>query len=150
MLKVAAVVRVAARTKRFAMAPHQRFNRPAVGGGGAAAELDMQVHRYACRMAEGVEFTLTSLAEQNEDGRWFVPAQTFASITCRIDLLERLPKATVPSCKGGWRLVDELPDTDKLSGIPMTDYTLTSDPRWQGDHKNGLEALAQKTRGGIG
>ena len=61
-LKVAAVVRVAAKAKRFAMAPHQRF-RPAVGGGGAAAELDMQVHRYARRMAEGVEFTLTLLSE---------------------------------------------------------------------------------------
>ena len=50
-LEVAAVVRVAARTNRFAMAPHQRF-RPAVGGGGAAATLDMQVHNYALKMGE--------------------------------------------------------------------------------------------------
>ena len=49
--KVAAVVRVAAKAKRFAMTPHQRF-RPAVGGGGAAAELDMEVHQFACWMAE--------------------------------------------------------------------------------------------------
>ena len=43
-LKVSAVVRVAAKAKRFAMAPHHRF-RPAVGG--AAAMLDQRVHKYA-------------------------------------------------------------------------------------------------------
>ena len=52
-LKVSAVVRVAAKAKRFAMAPRQRF-RQAVEGGGAAAELGMQVHRYARRVAEGL------------------------------------------------------------------------------------------------
>ena len=64
-LKVAAVVRVHGTANRYGMEPHQRF-RPAVGGGGAAAELDMQVHRYARRWAEGVEFTLTSLTEKND------------------------------------------------------------------------------------
>ena len=119
-LKVAAVVRVAAKANRFAMAPHPRF-RPAVGGGGPAAELDMQVHRYACQMAEGAEFTLTSLSEKNDQGRWFVPAQNFDAITHRYDMLERQWEAIVPSWQGGWCLVDELPDTDELSGIPMSD-----------------------------
>ena len=50
-LKVAAVVRVGAKTIRFARAPHPRF-RPAVGGGGAAAMLDMHVHTNAFRMGE--------------------------------------------------------------------------------------------------
>ena len=50
-LKVAAVVRKTAKQKRFASKPHPRF-RPAVGGGGAAAALDMQVHKYALQMGE--------------------------------------------------------------------------------------------------
>ena len=98
---VAAVVRVAAKANRFAMAPHQRF-RPAVGGGGAPAELDMHVHMYACRMGEGVEFTLTSLSETDVQGRWFVPAQNFGAITRRYDVLERQREAIVPSWAGGW------------------------------------------------
>ena len=72
-LKVAAVVRVAAKANRFAMAPHQRF-RPAVGGGGAAAELDTNLHKYASRKAEGVVFRLTSLSETDDQGRCFAPA----------------------------------------------------------------------------
>ena len=61
-LKVASVVRVAARTKRYATFPHERF--PAVGRGGAAAELDVHVHKFACKRAEGVKFTLATLIER--------------------------------------------------------------------------------------
>ena len=135
-LKVAAVVRVAARAKRFAMAPYQRF-RPAVGRGGAAAELDPQVHWNVCEMAKGVEFTLTTLSERNGKGRWFVAAQNYDAVTRMHDVLPlgkdaaREPRALVPSSKGGWCLVDKLPDTDELSGNPMDDFTC--DSRWQQD-----------------
>ena len=98
-------------------------------------------------MAEGVEFTLTSSTEKNEDGRWFVPAQNFDAVTRRYDILERHWGATVPSWEGGWCLVDELPDTDELSGIPMSDYNFAS--RWQRDHELVLKHLL-KTRGGVG
>ena len=77
-LKVAAVVRVHGTAKRYGMEPYQRF-RPAVGRGGAAAELDPQVHWNVCEMAKGVEFTLTSLSEKNGQGRWFVGAQNFVA-----------------------------------------------------------------------
>ena len=92
----------------------------------------MQVHSYALRMGEGVEFTLTSLTEQNGQGRWFVPAQNYDAITRRYDIIDREPEATIPSSQGGWRLVDELPDTVQPSGIPiMTDFISAS--RWQPD-----------------
>ena len=45
-LKVAAVVRVAAKANRFATVSNHRL-RPAAGGGGVAAKLGMQVHSYA-------------------------------------------------------------------------------------------------------
>ena len=136
-LKVSAVV-------RFARAPNHRF-RPAVGGiggGGAAATLDMQVHQHALWMGEGVKFTLTSLTEKNEQGKWFVPAQTFDAITHS----HRLKKDDVPSCQGGWCLVCELPDTDELSGIHMSDSTFAS-RRWQGDPSLILKHLLKNTRG---
>ena len=140
-LKVTAVVRVAAKAKRFAMAPYQRFRRAV----GAAATLDMRVHKYALHMGEGVEFTLTSLSEKNDQGRWFVPAQNFDATTRRYDLLERQPEAIVPSWQGGWCLVDELPDTDELSGIPMSDNNFAS--RWQGDVSVVLKHLLKKHEG---
>ena len=56
-LKVAAVVRKTPKQKRFAIVPHPRF-RPAVGGGGAAATLDMNVHQCAIEMGRAVILTL--------------------------------------------------------------------------------------------
>ena len=93
-------------------------------------------------------FTLTSLTEKNDQGRWFVPAQNYAAITHRHDMLEhQRAEALVPSCNGGWCLVDKLPDTDELSGIPMSGITFAS--RWQLDPSLVLEHLLN-TRGGIG
>ena len=78
----------------------------------------MQVHKYALQMGEGGQFTLTSLSEKDDQERWFVPAQNFYAITHSKDILERQREAIVPSWEGGWRLVDELPGTDELSGVP--------------------------------
>ena len=143
-LKVAAVVRVQATHKRFATTPYERFH-PAVGGGGVAAELDTQVHWLVCRVAEGVEFTLTSLSEKDDLGRWLVPAQNYHTITRRHDVMKRQWKALVPSSWDGWRLVDKLPGTDDLSGIPMSDSIVAS--RWQRDHEMVLKHLLGHTRG---
>ena len=84
---------------------------PAVGG---AVELNLDVHTYVRQHGEGVEFTLASLCEKNED-RWFVPAQNHAAITRRYEL-ELEPQAWIPFSEGGWHLVDKLPDTNELSG----------------------------------
>ena len=105
----------------------------------------MQVHRYACQMAAGVEFTLTSLSEKNGQGRWFVPAQNFDAITHKYDMMERQPEAIVPSWQGGWRLVDKLPDTDELSGIPMSEDTCAR--RWKRDRVMVLKHLLNNTAG---
>ena len=73
--------------------------------------------------AHGVEFTLTSLCEQVErDGeqKSFAAAQTFDGITRRFDILKRITEALVPSSEVGWKLVDELPDTDQFSGVQMS------------------------------
>ena len=112
-----------------------------------AAELDVQVHSLVCQIAEGAAFTLTSLNEKDGLGRWFVPAQNFHAISRRYDVLERGWKALLPFWYGGWHLVDELPDTDDLSGIPMSADTFTS--RWQETPELVLKHLL-KTRGGIG
>ena len=93
------------------MTPHQRF-RPAVGGGGAAAELDPQVHWIVCEMAQGVEFTLNTLISLREacgQERWFVAAQNFDAVTCLHGVLTREPKAIVPSWKGGMVLGRQTP-----------------------------------------
>ena len=106
MLKVAAVVRVAAKAKRFAMAPHQRFNRPAVGGGGAAAELDVSVHRYACQMAEGVEFTLTSLTEKNGQGSQSYEATELMALSSSKSHRRKQKTLALDQCSGRkWRCI---------------------------------------------
>ena len=105
----------------------------------------MQVHKYALRMGEGVRFTLTSLSEPNHKGKSFVAAQNFDAVTRRYDILERHPEAKVPSRDGGWCLVDELPDTDVLSGIPMSDAIFAS--RWQQDPSLVLKHLLKKHEG---
>ena len=137
------VVRVRAKAKRFAMTPHQRF-RPAVGGGGAAAEKDMHVHKYACRMAQGVEFTLTSLSEQNQ-GRWFVPAQCYAAITHRGDMLERQRDAIKPSWEGWMAFGRQTPGHGRAVRDPHVRrhfcQPLAAKPR------RGLEAPHEKHEG---
>ena len=78
--------RVAAKAKRFGLASASNPRcRPAVGGGGAAG-LDTQVHSCALQMGEGVELTLTSLCEKDDEDRTFVSAQNYHAITRRHDL----------------------------------------------------------------
>ena len=151
MLKVAAVVRKTPRQKRFAIVPHPRFRPAAVGGGGVALRcVDMHVHQSAKERGRGVVFTLTSLSEQEVgfDGksRWFVSAQNFNAVTHRYDIMKQIEGATnIPP--NGWCLIDELPDTDELSGIPMAEETFGS--RWHRNHSLVVKHLL-KTRGGLG
>ena len=107
----------------------------------------MEVHHlFALREAEGVEFSLKELSATDDNGRWFVPAQNRQAITRKYGILQRKP--VVPSWKQGWPLVGQLPGTDTLSGIPLSDSDFAS--RWQEDPFKVLTHLMKKARGGIG
>ena len=78
---------------------------------------------------EGVDFTLTSLCEKDDEDRTFVSAQNYHAITRRHDL-ER-DWGDIASGQEWWLLAD-LPDTEPLALKPL----------------DGREALAE-TRGEI-
>ena len=140
-LKVAAVIRRFPKAKRFALTPYPRFRLPAVGGG-AIGCMDVQLHMYAVGHGAGVPFTFNSLRAVDENGRWFVPRTQHAAITRRLDITDREPRAPLHSWQGGWRLIDELPDTDQLSGVVMDSATFAS--RWRQDPKEVLKHLFSK------
>ena len=94
------------------------------------------VHNYALQVGAGVEFTLDSLCGIDESGHRFVAVQNNLALVSKFDLLERKQEAFRASSQGGWRLFDELPDTDFLSGTPMSEDIFTS--RWQRDYKDVL------------
>ena len=115
--RVAVVVRKNPKARRFAVTPHPRFRPPpAVGGGtapavggGALLELDVNLHKHALGHGAGVRFSLESLRDKDEAGRWFVPAMTYKAIARNFEILA--------SCHGGWKLTDELPGTDQLPAV---------------------------------
>ena len=152
-LKVAAVVRKSPKARRFAITPHSRFRpppaagggtAPAVGGGAAVCCIDINLHMHALRLGEGVRFTLESLRNKDENGRWFVAAMAFAAVTRRYEIVEE-PRALCHSWHGGWKLIDELPDTDQLSGAIMDSATFAS--RWQQSPALVLKHLLKKHEG---
>ena len=83
----------------------------------------------------------------DESGHRFVAVQNNLAQGSKFELLEREQEAFRDSSQGGWCLFDELPDTDFLSGTPMSEDIFTS--RWQRDYKDVFKHLL-KTRGGIG
>ena len=149
-LKVAAIARKEDKQIRYGKKPYHRFRSAvggggtAVGGGGAAALLDM-VHNYALQVGAGIEFTLDSVCAIDESGRRFVAVQNNLAQGSKFELLEREQEAFRDSSQGGWCLFDELPDTDFLSGTPMSEDIFTS--RWQRDYKDVFKHLLKNTRG---
>ena len=68
------------------------------------------------------------MRSKDENGRWFVE-----------------PRALRHSWYGGWKLIDELPDTDQLSGAIMDSATFAS--RWQQKPSEVLKHLLKKHEG---
>ena len=54
---------------------------------------------------------------------------TFSAIASKYYMLEKEPNALQHSQGDGWCLIDELPDTDQLSGVVMGPATFAG--RWQ-------------------
>ena len=77
------------------------------------------------------------------DGRRFVAAQNFDAQTHRHYILEN-----VRAAEGGWHLADALPDTDQLSGMPMTEDTFATS-RWQQNASLVLKHVMKAHEGGL-
>jgi hypothetical protein len=107
--------------------------------------IDMHLHTRVLRSGAGVAFGLAELTSVDAHGAWFVQAQNFQAITRRFDLLERSPGALFHSMQGGWRLTDELPDTDVETGAVMDPMTFAS--RWQRDPAKVLLHMMKKHEG---
>ena len=147
-LKVSAVVRKSPKARRFAVTHHSRFRPPPYVGGGTAPDvlrICIKLHREVRDQKHGQRFNLELLRNKDEYGRWFVPAMSFAAVTHRYDILERKPRALRHSWQGGWKLIDELPDTDQLSGAIMDSETFVS--RWQQNPSEVLKHLLKKHEG---
>ena len=97
------------------------------------------------KFGEGVSFSLESLRRKDENGSWFVPAMNKLAIIYRYDILEREPDALKKSSEGGWRLIDELPDTDTRSGDIMSWATFAG--RWKHNPSLVLKHLLKKHEG---
>ena len=67
------------------------------------------------------------------------------AVTRKFDFLERQPRALCHSSDGGWKLIDELPDTDQLSGAIVDSASFAS--RWQRNPSEVLKHLLKKHEG---
>ena len=85
--------------------------------------------------------------ETCEGNKHFVPWMNHRSITCRFDMFERDRLALVGSDNGGWRLCDELPDTDVDRGMALSEEKFNDASRWQGDTRLVLKHLFKKHEG---
>ena len=140
--RVAAVTRVTPKHQRMWLTPEPRFRKPksavgdhtsAVGdsmpGVGGTVSMDMDLHAWVVPL--GIPFDLERLSAKyappshavNEAGKFFVGMAASMSITSR-KRLEEHPLALQGTAVGvgGWKLGDELPDTDELTGEPVSDW----------------------------
>ena len=147
---VSAVRRRFPRQQRFYIKPRGKFRpEPADGSGVGAGQgpilvYDVDLHMRATQI--GLRFGWHELSSQDENGRSFIALHNYNAITYRYDLLERLPGTLTPSRLGsGWRLTDELPDTDLESGAVMADQVFAS--RWQRNPGLVLHHLIKKHEG---
>ena len=155
--RVSAVTRERPPDPRKYLVPKPRF-KPAVGGaggqqgpavggqdGGVDVSMDMHLHMSVLSSRGGTQdFGLQEMTCVYGD-KYFVPWMNNQSITHRYDILERQPLAFVGSDRGGWRLCDELADTDVDGGKAMSREKFMDPTRWQGDKKKGPQALVQET-----
>ena len=80
-----------------------------------------------------------------DDDMYFVPWMNLRSITCMHDIFDREKLAMVGSDRGGWRLCDELADTDADGGKAMSRETFMD--RCRGDKSFWLKHLFKKHEG---
>ena len=146
--KVVAVIRVHPPHWRRALVPRARFSgqplRP-VGLNSRHIMLNMPLHMRA--MWNCKSFLLGALVEKDNEGRWFAPRRNNEAITRKHDILEREPLALKGSKVGGWFLVDELPDTDQLTGELMDPTVFAG--RWQNDLGSVIKHLLKKHEGDL-
>ena len=79
--------------------------------------------------------------------KYFVPWLNDRSITRKYDILQREPLALRGSDRGGWRLCDELPDTDVDGGNAMSWDKFMDPRRWQGNEVKVPKHLFKKHEG---
>ena len=119
---------------------------PAVGGqdGGVYVSMDTRLHlRVLSRRGGTQDFGLAEMTCMYDDDRYFGPWMNLRSITCKHDIFDREELAMVGSDEGGWRLCDELADTDADGGKAMSRETFMD--RWRGDKNFLAQALVQET-----
>ena len=163
--RVAAVTRVTPKHQRMWLTPAKRFSRrrkSAVGDGWSAVgdgwcpgvdgtiSMDMDLHAWVVPL--GKPFDLEALSAKyappdhavNVAEKFFVGMATSFSISSR-KRLEEQPLALRGTAAGGWKLGDELPDTDKLTGEPISDWAFHQ--RWNQDARNLMHHLIKKHEG---
>ena len=146
--KVSAVTREQPPASRMFLVPKPRF-KPAVGGqdGGVDVSMDMHLHMSVLASRGGTQdFGLQEMTCMYGN-KYFVPWMNNQSIARKYDILEREPLALVGSGRGGWRLCDELADTDVDGGKAMSWEKFEDPSRWQGDVAKVLKHLFKKHEG---
>merc|ERR1739836_108037 len=93
------------------------------------------------------DFGLQEMTRKYDGNKYFVPWMHDKSITRKFDILQREPHALKGSGRGGWRLCDELADTDVDGGKAMSWEKFMNPSRWQGDKALVLKHLFQKHEG---
>ena len=154
--KVSAVTRERPPDSRMFLVPKPRF-KPAVGGAGGqqgpavggqdgGVSMDMRLHMSVLSSRGGTQdFGLQEMTRKYDGNKYFVPWMNHKSISRRFDILQREPDALKGSDMGGWRLCDELADTDVDGGKAMSWEKFRS--RWQGDTALVLKHLFKKHEG---
>ena len=158
--KVSAVTRERPPASRMFLVPKPRF-KPAVGGaggqqgpavggqdGGVDVSMDMRLHLPVLSTRGGTQdFGLQEMTRKYDGNKYFVPWMSDKSITRKFDILQREPHALKGSDMGGWRLCDELADTDVDGGKAMSREKFMNPSRWQGDTALVLKHLFKKHEG---
>ena len=156
--KVSAVTRERPPDSRMFLVPKPRF-KPAVGGAGGqqgpavggqdgGVSMDMRLHMSVLSTYGGTQdFGLQEMTCKYDGNKYFVPWMNHKSISRKFDILQREPHALKGSGRGGWRLCDELADTDVDGGKAMSREKFMDPSRWQGDMAKVLKHLFKKHEG---
>ena len=157
--RVAAVTRVTPKQQRMWLTPAPRFRKQksAVGDGcapGVDGTLSMDMDLHARAVPLGRPFDLKALSAKfappshavNVAEKFFTGMATSFAITSK-KRLEEQPLALQGTAVGvgGWKLGDELPDTDKLTGEPISYWDFRD--RWNQDAKKLMHHLIKKHEG---
>ena len=156
--KVSAVTRERPPDSRMFLVPKARF-KPAVGGAGGqqgpavggqdgGVSMDMRLHMSVLSTYGGTQdFGLQEMTCKYDGNKYFVPWMNHKSTSRKFDILQREPDALKGSDMGGWRLCDELADTDFDGGKAMSWEKFRNPSRWRGDTALVLKHLFRKHEG---